>query len=486
MTFVSRHPAGKGAVGLALLLQCLAVPSRVPACVVGTGTEASCTEAALDACLPDGGSFDGAVTFHCGSTATITVTGEKAISADTSIDGSGLITINGGNSVRIFYVASAVNVSIQNLTIANGNTTNMDSSGAAIYNDGTATITNCTFSGNTTPRDVGGGAIANGAANGATLTVINSTFSGNTSGSGGAIANSENTLTVANSTFSANNAIDHGRGGAIDNIGTLTVSNSTFSGNSASGGRGGAIGNGGGLVVVTNSTFSDNSANGGEGGAIFSDWGDLTVVNSTFSRNSASSGGAMYNQMEYSGPPLTVTNTIVANSTAGGNCSGTITDGGHNIDDGATCGFTSTNCATGTGSSFCNTDPQLDPTGPADNGGPTQTIALQAGSPAIDAGDPAVCANPPVNGVDQRGYARPGAGYTHCSIGAYEFYSPSFTCVGDCGGNDQVTVDELVTMVNIALGNANVADCEAGDLSLDGQITVDEILVAVNNALNGC
>ncbi len=59
-------------------------------------------------------------------------------------------------------------------------------------------------------------------------------------------------------------------------------------------------------------------------------------------------------------------------------------------------------------------------------------------------------------------------------------------CTGDCGGDGQVTVDELVTMVNIALGNADVSGCAAGDLSDDGKITVDEILTAVNHALNGC
>ncbi len=59
-------------------------------------------------------------------------------------------------------------------------------------------------------------------------------------------------------------------------------------------------------------------------------------------------------------------------------------------------------------------------------------------------------------------------------------------CVGDCGGDHVVTVDELLTMVNIALGNASVSDCLPGDANTDGQITVDEILTAVNNALNGC
>ena len=59
-------------------------------------------------------------------------------------------------------------------------------------------------------------------------------------------------------------------------------------------------------------------------------------------------------------------------------------------------------------------------------------------------------------------------------------------CVGACDGGSSVTVDEIITMVNIALGNVTISDCEPGDGNEDGQITVDEILTAVNNALNGC
>lgn len=59
-------------------------------------------------------------------------------------------------------------------------------------------------------------------------------------------------------------------------------------------------------------------------------------------------------------------------------------------------------------------------------------------------------------------------------------------CVGDCSDDGSVTVDEIITMVNIALGNVSVTTCEAGDANQDGQITVDEILTAVNHALNGC
>jgi len=59
-------------------------------------------------------------------------------------------------------------------------------------------------------------------------------------------------------------------------------------------------------------------------------------------------------------------------------------------------------------------------------------------------------------------------------------------CVGDCNHDGQVTVNELIQMVNIALGTADVSMCLAGDANADGEITVNEIVAAVNNALNGC
>lgn len=59
-------------------------------------------------------------------------------------------------------------------------------------------------------------------------------------------------------------------------------------------------------------------------------------------------------------------------------------------------------------------------------------------------------------------------------------------CVGDCSGDGEVTVDEIVTGLSIALGNAGIEVCPAFDANVDGQVTVDEIVTSVNNALNGC
>jgi hypothetical protein len=389
---------------LALFLSCLALPSRASACVVGNGTSASCTESELNACLPRGGRFDGTATFNCGGNpATITVTIPTTITVDTSIDGGGLVTISGGNGTQIFVVNSGTALTLANLAISDGSSLGGD--GGAIYSDGTLTVTNSTFSGNSGGF---GGAIFNGG----TLTLTNSTLSGNTA-TGGAIYNDYGgTLTVTNCTFSGNSG---GPGGAIASDitrnygGTLTVTNCTFSGNTvgtgANGHGGGAIANGG-TLTVTNGTFSGNTADALGGAIINSD--TVTVTNSTFSGNSDHDGGTIYN---YSGT-LTLTNAIVASSTSRGNCVGSITDGGHNLDSDGSCGVGPA------------TDPKLDPEGLANNGGPTQTIALRVGSPAINAGDETVCAAPPVNNLDQRGYVRPGTGATRCSIGAYEFNSP--------------------------------------------------------------
>jgi hypothetical protein len=64
--------------------------------------------------------------------------------------------------------------------------------------------------------------------------------------------------------------------------------------------------------------------------------------------------------------------------------------------------------------------------------------------------------------------------------------TPFRACVGDCGQDEEVTVDELLTMVNVALGIAPVSACRTGNPNGDREITIDEILTAVSNALNGC
>jgi len=281
-------------------------------------------------------------------------------------------------------------------------------------------------------------------------------------------------------------------GGGIANYGTLTLTNCTLSGNSTSG-SGGGISNGyQGTAILTNCTLSDNAASGSGGGISNRNWATAILTNCTLSDNAATFGGGIYNSpgcggcgpfgSPIEGGRLTLGNTIVANSPSGGDCSGErITDGGHNLIEDATssCGVSN-----GVNGNIIGVDPLLSPL--ANNGGPTQTIALLPGSPAINAGDPVVCANPPVNGVDQRGFARPGSGHTQCSIGAYEADAfSSETCVGDCGGTGSVTINEIITLVNIALGNTQPSACPHGVAS-GSEVNVAMIIQAVSTARSGC
>ena len=211
----------------------------------------------------------------------------------------------------------------------------------------------------------GGGGIYN---NG-TLTVTNCTFSGNLSGANGGGIRNNGTLKVTNSTFS-DNLSDNGGGGIYTN-GALTVTNSTFSDNNAL--VGGGIENEGGTVTVANSTFSSNVANNiPGGGGILSEDGTLAVTNSTFSGNSADVGGGIHNTSS-----ATLKGTILmASGSGGGACGGTITDDGYNIADDGSCMFSALTSISN------STKLHLDPAGLQNNGGPTNTIALEPNSQA--------------------------------------------------------------------------------------------------------
>jgi CSLREA domain-containing protein len=214
-------------------------------------------------------------------------------------------------------------------------------------------------------------------------------------------------LTLARLTVADGNA---DMGGGLNNnslVAELTVTDSTFSGNNATSEGGGIRNQNATALTVTNSTFSGNSAT--EGGGLMAA-GDLTVTNSTFSGNSAISGGGINIG---GGEIMTLRNTIVANSPSGGNCrnNGILTDGGYNIDDGTTCGFSQAN------NSLPSTDPKL-ASGLANNGGPTKTIKLLKGSPAINAIPRGTNGCGTTVTTDQRGVKRPqGSG---CDIGAFE------------------------------------------------------------------
>lgn len=194
-------------------------------------------------------------------------------------------------------------------------------------------------------------------------------------GYGGALYN-DGTLTLIQCTLAGNTGF---AGGALYNTSSLTIQSCTFSNNAAS--YGGAIQNEN-TTYVSSSTFTGNTASV-EGGAFSSPGSPLTLTHSTVYGNSAGKGGASI------GSNLTVSITILVGNTAptDPNISGTYTAQAQNILSG---------------------DPKLNSLG--DYGGPTRTMSLQAGSPAINAGTSSI-------GLpDQRGVAANGVR----DIGAYE------------------------------------------------------------------
>jgi len=266
----------------------------------------------------------------------------------------------------------------------------------------------------------GGGGILNWG----TLTVTNSTVSRNVAGSessavGGGIYNS-GTLTIANSTISGNSGTSNFMyGGAIFNSGPLTIINSTLSGNTAYGyigGGGGGIYNSSGSVTIINTTLSGNSAHASGGGGIFNQIGRVTINNATLSGNTAAGykGGGIF---VTKGATVILQNSIVASSSTAGNCYGTLTSHGYNLSSDYTCNFH------GSGDRN-NIAARLGTLG--SYGGPTQTIPLLSGGPAVDAGNPSGCTDGQGHllKTDQRGQPRPDKedqpDKLGCDMGAYE------------------------------------------------------------------
>ncbi len=238
---------------------------------------------------------------------------------------------------------------------------------------------NLTVSGNGANRefDISGGV---------TATIAGLTIADGVAGLGGGVfVNSGATLSLADCTLSGNSASQDG--GAIFNFGTLLVTDSTLSANSTPVGGGGIENSG--TLTLTNSTVSGNSA--GSGGGIDND-DMLTVTNSTISGNSAGFNGGVENDST-----AIIANTIIANNTAaagGSDVFGTFDSMGFNLigNSAGGIGFVATDLQ--------SVNPLLGPL--QNNGGPTQTMALLPGSPAIGAGSVALI--PAGITTDQRGF----------------------------------------------------------------------------------
>ena len=266
-------------------------------------------------------------------------------------------------------------------------------------------MTDCTVSGNSASSQGGG------LENRGSLTLTECTVSGNHVGNAGGGISSQGsaTLIVVNTTISGNSAGGSAAGLAANGLATLT--DSTISGNSAVQSAGG-IEEYSCTMTLTNCTVSGNRAN--SGGGIYMRFGSLHLNDSTVSANTASGGGGISNTT--ASGRLTIENSIVSANTAATNpdIAGTInTDNGYNLFGTALSGATS-----GTGDVF-NDTPLLAALG--SYGGPTQTMGLLPGSPAIAAGAT-------VAGVttDQRGLFRG----TTPDIGAFQVLAGRRVVVG--------------------------------------------------------
>ena len=411
------------------------------------------------------GSGADTITFASSVTGTITLGSQLPVVTDAAgltVTGPGatVLTVSGSDAVRLFETAVGALFSVSGVTLADGRAGSGD--GGVLHNRGVATLTDVVASGNSS------GFSAGAVENLGTLTIAESTFTGNSAAFGGGAIRSTNgsAITITDSVFRDNAANE---GGALETFGATVVTRSTFTGNSATV-RGGAIsaspsgltltisesefdgnttdGLGGAVrvglfsgLVVERSTFHGNASTNGQGGAL-EVAGPLRIDSSTFSANTAVAGGAIRN--ESFGQELTIRNsTFSANSATAGaatlhrpggggtasgsilssapgqaNCLAAVTDGGANIDSGASCGFTAPSGAAW-GS---NVAALLGPL--ADNGGATETFLPLTGSPALDAIDPGQLGCPTVTPeagdlvTDQRGIARPQG--PKCDIGAVE------------------------------------------------------------------
>lgn len=292
---------------------------------------------------------------------------------------AGGLTVDGGGStgggVRAFTVDYGGQLTLSHITVANARAlqdggapegTPDGDDGAAVSAGGTLVVRSSRFVGNQALGKGGAIAVAAkpvGTTPGAMLTVSDTVFDANTASVGGAVSAAFTNLSITGTTF-ARNAAD-ARSGALFGVGgpPMTVTNSTFVanrvGSGADPGVGSAIG-GRAPFALNHVTLSGN----GPAAALAMTYELFRATNSIMDASGCDFGGDR------------------------------IVDGGYNLDPGTSCGLAAP-------TSRSDTNPLLDPAGLRDNGGPTPTLALQPGSPAVDHGSASGTM------TDQRGLPRP-------------------------------------------------------------------------------
>ncbi len=348
------------------------------------------------------------------------------------------VTVTGGNSFFGAGIFVTGNATITGSALEN----NVGTQGAGICNQGTTTVTDCTISGDSA---LGGGG---GLYNSGQLSVYNSTISGVTGGGGGGLYNKAGTAYLSGCTISDGSGfingggLDNNYGATLDLVGCTIESNSAITGGglynagkakltdctisaNTSTGSGGGVASGPlqnkAVLTITGSTLVGNTAKQG-GGGVFNN-GAATITDSTMAGNFADQAGSLLSSngggLDNSGTTTLVACTITGNTTTalgGGVYNGGIGSDSVTLNDTIVAGNTSTasggrasdielstgfpsdvtgsydlvgtggsgGLSSGGGNELGVADPGLAPLG--DYGGPTETVALLATSPAIQAG----------------------------------------------------------------------------------------------------
>jgi len=358
----------------------------------------------------------------------ITLASELLITDDLTIAGPGasLLTVSGNNTVRVFdinLITRVLNVTVSGMTVTGGRITS--GAGAGFYTaDENVTLNNMIISGNNVVGGTGDSGAGVGVGGGGLLTVRNSTISGNAAtGHGGAIYFFDSgSLTLENSTINNNSSTASSNGGGgiyFYGTGDVTIRNCTISGNTSAGTAGGiALRNLQGTALIQNSTITGNSSattntGAGEGGGgisvILTAEGRgnsiVTLQSTIVSGNTAANGRADIAASQTPLPPNNFTVTINADHSA----------------IGVNTGFTLSPAS----SSNLPFGAMLNLQALNNNGGPTRTIALGAGSAAIDTGS-----NPGNLVSDQRGTGFPRVQGGGVDIGAFELVSNAPSAIG--------------------------------------------------------
>ena len=330
--------------------------------VVGNGTPASCTEAALQTAVSAGG----LVRFDCGAAPiTITLTQALAINntagadgnGDIVIDGGGLVTLSGNHATRIIHLDACSppynspncdtyphpHLTVERLTFVDGSDSSTDGGGAILRKGGALTVIDSVFTGNhgaVTGQDTAGGALR--LIYPTPTLVVGSTFQNNACSDGGAIGGLNATpVTIINSVVDGNTATGNGGNpGNGGNAGGLYFDGTSLAltmcgvhvttnhGNAYGGGMFYVDDAGQGTVSITNTEIDNNDipqavGKPSHGGAGYIQGADVTAANVTIANNSAGFAAGLYvNSMNGRGSLNATNMTVSANAGDGLNLQG--------------------------------------------------------------------------------------------------------------------------------------------------------------------